>query len=81
MGAYEHDVVVVMKKGAYVHGVLIFYGCLLSHFTVVRELAAQSSVIPLLTYQSNEYSQTACRRLQLEMHTLLLYEGFVILLW
>ena len=46
MGAYEHDVVVVMKKGAYVHGVLIFYGCLLSHFTVVRELAAQSSVIP-----------------------------------
>ena len=28
MGAYEHDVVVVIKMGAYIHGVLILYGCL-----------------------------------------------------
>ena len=30
--AYKHDVVVVIKMGAYIHGVLIFYGCLLSGF-------------------------------------------------
>ena len=32
MGAYKQDVVVVTKMGAYIHGVLIFYGCLLSQF-------------------------------------------------
>ena len=32
MGAYKHDVVVVIKMGAYIHGVLIFYGFLLSQF-------------------------------------------------
>ena len=32
VGAYKRDVVVVIKMGAYVHGVLIFYGCLLSRF-------------------------------------------------
>ena len=32
MGAYKRDVVVITKMGAYTHGVLIFYGCLLSQF-------------------------------------------------
>ena len=32
MGAYKCDVVVVIKMGAYIHGVLIFCGCLLSRF-------------------------------------------------
>ena len=32
MGAYKHDVVAVIKMGAYFHGILIFYGCLLSRF-------------------------------------------------
>ena len=32
MGAYKCDVVVVIKMGAYIHGVLIFYGCLLPRF-------------------------------------------------
>ena len=32
MGAYKHDVVVVIKMGAYIHGVLILCGCLLSRF-------------------------------------------------
>ena len=32
MGAYKCDVVVVIKLGAYVHGVLILCGCLLSRF-------------------------------------------------
>ena len=32
MGAYKHDVVVVIKMGAYIHGVLILCGCLLSLF-------------------------------------------------
>ena len=31
-GAYKHDVVVLIKTGAYTHGLLIFYGCLLSRF-------------------------------------------------
>ena len=30
MGAYKHDVVVVIKMGAYIHRVLILCGCLLS---------------------------------------------------
>ena len=30
MGAYKRDVVVVIKMGAYIHGVLILCGCLLS---------------------------------------------------
>ena len=32
MGAYKCDVVVVIKMGAYIHGLLILYGCLLSRF-------------------------------------------------
>ena len=32
IGAYERDVVVVTKMGAYIYGVLIFYGCLSSQF-------------------------------------------------
>ena len=30
MGAYKRDVVVVIKMGAYIHGVLILCGCLSS---------------------------------------------------
>ena len=32
MDAYKRDVVVVIKMGAYIHGVLILCGCLLSRF-------------------------------------------------
>ena len=32
MGAYKRDVVVVIKMVAYIHGVLILCGCLLSRF-------------------------------------------------
>ena len=32
MGAYKRDVVVVIKMGAYIHGVLILCGCSLSRF-------------------------------------------------
>ena len=32
MGAYKCDVVVVIKMGAYIHGVFILCGCLLSRF-------------------------------------------------
>ena len=32
MGTYKCDVVVVIKMGAYIHGVLILCGCLLSRF-------------------------------------------------
>ena len=32
MGAYKRDVIVVIKMGAYIHGVLILCGCLLSQF-------------------------------------------------
>ena len=32
MGAYKRDVVAEIKMGAYIHGVLILCGCLLSRF-------------------------------------------------
>ena len=32
MGAFKRDVVVVIKMGPYIHGVLILCGCLLSRF-------------------------------------------------
>ena len=32
MGAYKRDVVVVIKMGVYIHGMLILCGCLLSQF-------------------------------------------------
>ena len=32
LGAYERDVVVVIKTGAHIHGVLVLCGCLLSRF-------------------------------------------------
>ena len=32
MGAYKRDGVVVIKMGAFIHGVLILCGCLLSRF-------------------------------------------------
>ena len=32
VGVYKRDVVVVIKMGAYIHGVLILCGCLLSQF-------------------------------------------------
>ena len=31
-GAYKCGAVVVIEMGAYIHGVLIFYGCLLSRY-------------------------------------------------
>ena len=35
MGVYKHNVVVVIKMGAYIHWVLIFYGSL---FTVAADI-------------------------------------------
>ena len=34
MGAYKRDVVVVIKMGAYIHGVLILWGAYYPDFTV-----------------------------------------------
>ena len=39
MGAYKHDVVVVIKMSAYIHGVLILSGCLLSQFYGMNQLS------------------------------------------
>ena len=39
------DVVVVIKMGAYIHGVLILCGCLLSRFygiSIVKEISARA---------------------------------------
>ena len=38
MGAYKRDVVVVIKMGAYIHGMLILCGCLLSQFYGMLDL-------------------------------------------
>ena len=32
LGTYKRNVIVVIKMGAYIHGVLILCGCLLSRF-------------------------------------------------
>ena len=61
MGAYKRDVVVVIKMGAYIHGVLILCGCLLSRFygmyavwwsAVFRNLWPQESQQHVPTSQS-----------------------------
>ena len=36
LGAYKRDVVVIIKMGAYIYGVLILCGCLLSRFYSMR---------------------------------------------
>ena len=38
MGAYKRNVVVVIKMGAYIYGVLILCGCLLSQFYGMNQL-------------------------------------------
>ena len=62
MGSYKRDVVVVIKMGGYIHGVLVLCGCLLSRFYGMAvylthsvlsqcqpfELAAVSKVMPTL---------------------------------
>ena len=42
MGAYKRDVVVVIKMGAYIHGMLILCGCLLSRFYGIPPVRAVS---------------------------------------
>ena len=36
MGAYKHNVVVVIEMVAYIHGVLILCGCLLSQYIGIK---------------------------------------------
>ena len=48
MGAYKCDVVVVIKMGAYIHGVLILYGYLLSRFYSTQGSWGRKSSLPLL---------------------------------
>ena len=43
MGAYKRDVVVVIKTGAYIHGVLILCGCLLSRFYSIAKAAISNA--------------------------------------
>ena len=45
MGTYKCDVIAVVKMGAYIHGVLIFYGCLLSRFMVYIQVKKLNSNI------------------------------------
>ena len=40
MGAYKRDIVVITTMGAYIHGVLIWCGCLLSRFYGMGSMAA-----------------------------------------
>ena len=51
MGAYKSDVVVVIKMGAYIHGVLILCGCLLSRFysRCSKSMPPKGSVYPMCT--------------------------------
>ena len=54
MGTYECDVVVVIKMGAYIHGVLILCGCLLSGFysiSTANFLLPWSQVVKTISYK------------------------------
>ena len=42
MGAYKRDMVDVIKMGAYIHGMLILCGCLLSRFYSIASCTAYS---------------------------------------
>ena len=57
MGAYKHDEVVIIKMGAYIHGVLILCGCLLSRFYGMKQnlqLPTSIKKIVLLCYYRNK---------------------------
>ena len=56
MGAYKLNVVVVIKIGAYIHGVLILCGCLLSQF------------YGILTHKHN-FSLSSCINCTRKIHT------------
>ena len=43
MGAFKRDVVVVITMGAYIHGVLILCGCLLSQFYGMPPMEADAA--------------------------------------
>ena len=51
MGAYKRDVVVVIKMGAYIHGMLIFYECLLSQFYAMCSIALIKLKFHSFTYK------------------------------
>ena len=57
MGAYKHDMVVVIKMGAYIHGVLIFFKgigqCPIALF-IECTLRSNSSLEILLTSMRNK---------------------------
>ena len=60
MGAYKRDVAGVIKMGAYIHRVLIFYGCLLSWFystLLLRSVWGQDSYL-LQCCQAQVHSQS-----------------------
>ena len=54
MGAYKRDVVVVIKMGVYIHGVLILYGCLLSRFYGIYNSSRTQWSVELLHVQEKE---------------------------
>ena len=69
--AYKHDVVVVIKMGAYIRGVLILCGCLLSQFYIcigvlracpLNEVLCTSMLLPhylIASLQTNEGPQNS----------------------
>ena len=85
--AYKCDVVVAIEMGAYIHGMLIFYGCLLSWFYgMYRSLAKKGPLMkerqpptfcPISCYRvkvySNERPPWSELRVEFEKHGLECY--------
>ena len=62
MGAYKRDVVVVIKMGACIHGVLILCGCLLSQF--YHKCYKNPTILCMISF-ATYYHFTSCN----EAHT------------
>ena len=86
MDAYKHDVVVVIKMGAYFYGVLILCGCQLSRFYGITVSIVGQHVDMLGTSFPSECIQTVffneatghVRKVWLEVETIIVVALFTI---
>ena len=73
MGAHKHDEVVVMKMGAYIHGVLILCGCLLSRFYGTMPAEATQQIIQVCICLCKSKERGRGHLLQRDIYILAVY--------
>ena len=70
MGAYKHDVVVVIKMGAYIHGCLFcvgaYYPDFMMTFTLVTENTWKCYQAPFPIYQTRPGNEARCGECDVE---------------